>query len=136
MFAWIKATRVNGWITIVGCGEPGKGMLFRTACALKFLGPINTPQEAMYWITSKDGAGHKLNGRHDYLMHFEPGGLPPNDAFWSLTMGDAKNRFVANPVNRYSVTVTGGVREAGFAISGMPPSEGGATYRTISMKNP
>jgi hypothetical protein len=37
-------------------------------------------------------------------MHFPPGGLPPNNAFWSLTMGDAQNRFVANPIDRYSVS--------------------------------
>ena len=42
-------------------------------------------------------------------MHFQPGGLPPNDAFWSLTMGDAKNRFVANPINRYSVSDRSGL---------------------------
>jgi len=104
IFARMKATRVNGWITIFGCCMPGNGMLFRAACALTFLGPVNLPQEAMYWTTSKDGAGHGLNGRHDYIMHFPPGGLPPNDAFWSLTMGDPKNRFVANPINRYSVS--------------------------------
>jgi hypothetical protein len=44
----------------------------------------------MYWTTSKNGAGHKLDGLHNYMMQFPPGGLPPNDAFWSLTMGDAK----------------------------------------------
>ena len=43
------------------------------------------------------------------MMHFPPGGLPPNDAFWSLTMGDAKNRFVANPINRYSVSDRSGL---------------------------
>ncbi len=89
---------------LFGCGLPGDGMLFRAACALIFLGPVNLPQEAMYWTTSKDGAGNGLNGQHDYIMHFPPGGLPPNDAFWSMTMGDAKNRFVANPINRYSVS--------------------------------
>ena len=109
VFARIKATKVNGWITIFGCGVPGNGMLFRAACALIFPGPVNVPQEAMYWTTSKDGAGHRLNGRHDYMMHFPPGGLPPNDAFWSLTMGDAKNRFVANPINRYSVSDRSGL---------------------------
>ena len=36
-------------------------------------------------------------------MHFPPEGLPPNDAFWSLTMADAKERFMANPLNRYLV---------------------------------
>ena len=109
IFGRLKATKVNGWITMFGCGVPGHGMLFRTACALLFPGPVNVPQEAMYWTTSKDGAGHRLNGRHDYMMHFSPGGLPPNDAFWSLTMGDAKNRFVANPINRYSVSDRSGL---------------------------
>jgi hypothetical protein len=87
--ARIKTTRINGWITLFGCGVPGNGMLFRAVCALVFPGPVNVPQEAMYWTTSKDGEGCGLNGRHDYMMHFPPGGLPPNDAFWSLTMGDA-----------------------------------------------
>lgn len=96
-------TKVNGWTTMFGCSEPSNGILRRAACAVIFLGPINVPQEAMYWTTSKDGAGHTLNGRHDYIMHFPAGQLPPNNAFWSLTMGDAKNHFVANPINRYSV---------------------------------
>jgi hypothetical protein len=104
LFAQMKATKINGWITLYGCGTPGSGMLLRAACALIFPGPVNLPHEAMYWRTSKDGAGRSLNGRRDYTMHFPPGGLPPNDAFWSLTMGDAKNRFVANPINRYSVS--------------------------------
>jgi hypothetical protein len=78
-------------------------MLLRAAHAQLFLGPVNVPQEAMYWWTNVDGAGHTLDGRHDYVMHFPPGGLPPNDGFWSLTMGDAKNHYVANPINRYNV---------------------------------
>lgn len=99
----VYVTKVNGWTTMHGCGEPDNGILRRAACAAIFLGPINVPQEAMYWTTSKDGAGRTLNGRHDYILHFPAGQLPPNHAFWSLTMSDAKNRFVANPINRYSV---------------------------------
>jgi hypothetical protein len=109
IFARIKATKVNGWITMFGCGVPGNGMLFRAACALTFPGPVNVPQEAMYWTTNKDGAGHRLNGGHDYTIHFPPGGLPPNDAFWSLTVYDAKSRFVANPINRYCVSDRSGL---------------------------
>jgi hypothetical protein len=101
--ARIKATTVNGWITVFGCGVPGNGMLFRAACARLFPGPVNVPQEAMYWRTNVDGAGHALSGQHNYVLHFPPDGLPPNDAFWSLTMADVKERFVANPINRYSV---------------------------------
>jgi len=99
----VYVTKVNGWTTMFGCGEPGNGLLRRAACSVVFLGPVNVPQEAVYWTTHKDGAGHTLNGRHDYIMHFPAGQLPPNDAFWSLTMSDAKNRFVANPINRYSL---------------------------------
>jgi hypothetical protein len=101
--ARLKATKVNGWITVFGCGVPGNGMLFRAACARIFPGPVNVPQEAMYWRTNVDGAGQTLSGERDYVLHFPPGGLPPNDAFWSLTMADPKERFVPNPIDRYSV---------------------------------
>jgi len=103
ILARTKATRINGWITFFGCGLPGNGLFTRAACARIFPGPVNVPQEAMYWRTGVDGAGHMLFGERDYILHFPPGGLPPNDAFWSLTMADAKERFVANPINRYSV---------------------------------
>jgi len=103
ILARTKATRINGWITFFGCGLPGNGLFTRAACARTFPGPVNVPQEAMYWRTRVDGAGHALSGEHDYVLHFPPGGLPPNDAFWSLTMADTKERFVANPINRYSV---------------------------------
>ena len=99
----VSVTKVNGWTTMFGCGEPGNGILLRGACAITFMGPINVPQEAMYWTTKVDGTGQKLSGAHDYILHFPAGGLPPNKAFWSLTMGDAKNHFVANPLSRYSV---------------------------------
>jgi hypothetical protein len=104
IFARVKATKkVNGWVTMFGCSEPGNGMLLRAAHTLIFPGPVNVPKEAMYWTTSIDGAGHTLSGRNNYIMHFPPGGLPPNNGFWSLTMGDAQNRFVANPIDRYSL---------------------------------
>jgi hypothetical protein len=104
IFARIKATKVNGWITMFGLGEPSNGMLLRAAHAQLFPGPVNVPREAMYWWTNTDGAGHTLSGVHNYVMHFPAGQLPPNDAFWSLMMGDAKNRFVANSIHRYSVS--------------------------------
>lgn len=109
VYARIKATKVNGWITMFGCGEPGSGFLLRAACAQLFPGPVNVPQEAMYWWTHVDGAGHTLSGAHTYRLHFPAGGLPPNQAFWSLTMGTAKNQPVPNPLNRYSVSDRSGL---------------------------
>jgi hypothetical protein len=99
----LKGTKTNGWVTMYGCGEPGNGMFLRAAQALVFVGPICVPAEAMYWWANADGAGRTLAGAQDYIMHFPTGQLPPNDAFWSLTMGDAKNKYVPNPLNRYNV---------------------------------
>jgi hypothetical protein len=108
-------TKVNGWRTIYGCGLPGNGLLLQSACAQIFPA-VNVSQEAMYWTTNTYGAGN-LSGQHDYILHFPPGGLPPNNAFWSLTMGDARNRFVPNPINRSSVgSLTGLVPNADSSI--------------------
>jgi hypothetical protein len=103
IIARLKATKTNSWITVFGLGKPGNGMLLRAAHAQLFLGPVNVSEEAMYWWTNADKTGRKLSGEHDYIMHFPAGQLPPNHAFWSLTMGDAKNHFVPNSMNRYSV---------------------------------
>ena len=111
LYARTKAKKVNGWITMYGLGEPSNGILLRAAAAQLFLGPVNVSQEAMYWWTNSDRAGHSLSGAHDYVMNFPAGGLPPNKAFWSITMGDARNRFVANPINRYSVSDRSGLEQ-------------------------
>ncbi len=104
IIAKIYVKKTNGWITIFGSGEIGKSFLFRAACAQIFPGPVNVSQEAMYWKTNKDGNNRILSGQHNYIMHFPAGNFPPNNAFWSLTMGDAQNHFVPNPINRYSVS--------------------------------
>ena len=111
MYARIKATKSGGWVTMFGLGVPGGGMLLRAAHAQLFPGPVVVPEEAMYWWTNTDGVGHALSGVHNYSMHFPAGQLPPNSAFWSLTMGDAKNHFVPNPINRYSVSDRSGLAQ-------------------------
>ena len=95
-------TTVNGWSITVTCGKAFNGILVRAACA-QALPMVNLPQEAVYWTTTVDGTGQMLTGAHDYVLHFPTGGLPPNDAFWSLTMTIAPGYLVADPINRYSV---------------------------------
>jgi hypothetical protein len=104
MNAAVKAmsTTVNGWSTILKCGQPGNGILLRAGCA-KILPGTNVAQEAAYWTTVVDGARRRLNGQHEYLLHFPVGQLPPNDAFWSLAMTDVVGFMVPNPIDRYSV---------------------------------
>jgi len=96
-YARIKATKVNGWITMFGCGAPGNGMLFRAACAQFFPGPVNVPQEAMYWWANVDAAGHTLSGQHDYILHFPPGGLPPNVSVQSVRVIESEGVIRIRP---------------------------------------
>src|SRR5579859_105461 len=93
---------VNGWSTTFKCGQPGNGILQRAACA-KVLPAINVVQEAAYWTTTVDSAGRRLFGQREYVLHFPEGHLPPNDAFWSLTMTDVVGFMVSNPIDRSSV---------------------------------
>jgi len=67
----------------------------------------NTKEEAMYPAYYVDGTGQKLNGVHNYTIHFAPGQLPPVNSFWSITMYDQPARLlVANPIDRYLINST------------------------------
>jgi hypothetical protein len=101
-------TKSNGWFTLPECGKVGINILEQAVCA-DLLPGVNVPQEAMYWQTVVDGAGHRLNGQHDYILQFPPGGLPPNSAFWSVTMYYVNHTMVDNPINRYWVSGTSGL---------------------------
>ena len=96
-------TTISGWSTTFQCNEPGNGVLLKDACA-KILPAANVAQEAAYWTTTVDRDGQTLSGEHEYLLHFPKGQLPPNHAFWSLTLTDLKGYMVANPANRYDVS--------------------------------
>lgn len=95
-------TTVNGWSTTTRCGQPGNGLLLRAACA-KILPAVNLVQEAAYWTTTVDSEGRTLNGQCEYCLRFPDGQVPPNDAFWSLTMTDVAGFMVRNPIGRYGV---------------------------------
>jgi hypothetical protein len=93
---------VNGWRSIRRAGQPGTGLLVRAALQ-KALPVVNVFEEAAYWTTSVDKAGKQLSGEHAYRLHFPPGQLPPNDAFWSLTATDTVGYMVSSPTGRSSV---------------------------------
>jgi len=97
-----ETTTVNGWSSIRRAGQPGNGLLVRAAVQ-KALPVVNVFEEAAYWTTGADDAGKKLSGEHAYGLHFPPGQLPPNDAFWSLTATDPVGYMVSNPTGRSSV---------------------------------
>ena len=94
-------TNVNGWSSVPKVGQPANGILVRAA-ASKALPVVNVFEEAAYWTTTMDGSRGKLNGAHEYVIHFPADGLPPNDAFWSLTITDVVGYIVNNPLDRSS----------------------------------
>ena len=77
--------------------------LYRMAAAkLGIFG--NSKDEAMYPFYGTDAEGQPLDGTHRYTLRFAPGGLPPVNAFWSLTMyGMPQSLLVANPLDRYLI---------------------------------
>lgn len=93
---------VNGWSSIRKAGQPGNGLLVRAALQ-KALPVVNVFEEAAYWTATVDGAGRKLSGGRAYRLHFPPGQLPPNGAFWSLTATDPLGYMETNPAGRSSV---------------------------------
>ena len=67
----------------------------------------NLPEDAVYPVSQKSGGGilaRAYDGGEKYVMRFEKGQTPPVNGFWSLTMYDANYFFVANPLNRYSIS--------------------------------
>jgi hypothetical protein len=63
----------------------------------------NSTDEAAYLGYFVDSEGKPANGaRHSYTVHFAKDQLPPAEAFWSLTMYDAKTKLlVPNLKKRY-----------------------------------
>mgnify|MGYP003583673974 CR=1 FL=1 len=65
----------------------------------------NSASEADYQPYFVDGKGEPADGaKHDYVLRFAKGQLPPTKAFWSITMYDGKTKLlVDNPLNRYLI---------------------------------
>jgi hypothetical protein len=96
------AQRVNGWAYNLNQGLWGLDFPLRGAIALRSLGQ-NTAVEALYFNTTEDSDGAPLDGSKEYTLTFAPGLQPPVDAFWSITMYNAENFLVDNPIDRYSI---------------------------------
>ncbi len=94
----------RGWaVTDPSIGKYGTDYQLRAGVA--FVGPwANVPDEAVYSAGLLDEYLSPLNGSRDYVMHFAPGQQPPAGAFWSVTVYDPSGQFVANPLNRYSIS--------------------------------
>ena len=94
---------INGWGFDTETGVYGTDYLNRAFVTAIGLG-ANRIQDAVYPTSLKDAEGKPYDGANKYVMHFPKGQLPPVRGFWSVTMYDANYFFVANPINRYSIS--------------------------------
>jgi hypothetical protein len=95
--------KVNGWEILTKTGIYGTDYLNRALVTAVGLG-ANRPQDAIYPTSIADADGQPYMGTSNYVIHFEKGQTPPADAFWSVTMYDAQFFFVANALNKYTVS--------------------------------
>ena len=94
---------INGWMYDSETGVYGTDYLNRAFVAAIGLG-ANRIQDAVYPTSLKDAEGKAYDGANKYGIHIPKGQLPPVRGFWSVTMYDANYFFVANPINRYSIS--------------------------------
>jgi hypothetical protein len=99
---------INGWrILTAGFGDrqalAGNWPL-RAAIAMAGIYG-NDAAEALYPLLATDSKGNKPDTSvNRYTLTFPAGQLPPANAFWSVTMYDAKTQLlVANPIHRYLI---------------------------------
>lgn len=94
---------IHGWTFTTRTGIYGTDYLMRALITAIGLG-ANRPQDAVYPTSEKDAEGRAYDGANKYVVRFAKGQLPPVEGFWSLTMYDAGYFFIANPLNRYSIS--------------------------------
>jgi hypothetical protein len=102
---------LNGWVFIKPGGRYGIDYLQRAFVTRFGLG-CNLTDDAVYPSTKADAAGARLDGANKYVMRFPRGQMPPVRGFWSLTMYDAQYFFVANPLNRYTLSARNSLKAA------------------------
>ncbi len=93
----------NGWQYFIPAGLYGNDYLQRAFATAVGLG-ANRTQDAIYPTSLVDGDGKPYDGANKYALHFPKGQTPPAKGFWSLTMYDGDYFFVANPLNRYTLS--------------------------------
>lgn len=92
-----------GWRAFgTAVGRYGTAYRERAAVARGGLGAL-PPEDAVYTSTSVDAGGQPLTGTGKYVIHFPKAGIPPVNAFWSVTLYDADGYFAANAINRYAL---------------------------------
>jgi hypothetical protein len=97
---------VDGWsYPDAGLGQFGENYRFRAQVALSGLAALPVV-EAIY-MRALGERGFLFAGSILWRLHFPPGGAPPVDGFWSLSLYEATPEgqffFADNPLHRYAL---------------------------------
>lgn len=96
------STHVNGWSVNYQVTNLIWDPLLRAS--INQYGPgTHIAKEALYFSATSGPDGKQLNGGNRYAIRFAPGGLPPVDAFWSLTLYGPNFLLVENKIKRYAI---------------------------------
>jgi hypothetical protein len=123
---------INGWR--VG-SQSGDASFFHGDWLLRAVGAQagiygNNAEEAMYPMAKVDADGNPLDGsKANYTLTFPADGLPPVNAFWSVTMYDGKTQLlIKNPIDRYLINSP--------MLPGMKKNADGSLTLYIQSKSP
>ncbi|MDE2365218.1 MAG: DUF1214 domain-containing protein [Hyphomicrobiales bacterium] len=95
--------QLNGWRVNFNLGRFGSDLLLRAAVARYGMG-ANEAEESVYYSAPTDFDKRPLDGRSNYVLHFDKGALPPVGAFWSVSVVSADDLFfVENSIARYGI---------------------------------
>lgn len=86
----------------VTIGHFGTDYLKRASVAYSGLGALG-PEDAVYLNYKEDSEEQILNGKGNYVIHFEPKKTPPARAFWSITAYDKGGYLIENSIRRYAI---------------------------------
>ncbi|MGW0586854.1 DUF1254 domain-containing protein [Streptosporangium sp. NPDC002607] len=90
---------LNGWLSSPNLGTYDTNYDLRASTALYGLG-ANLPEDSLYPSTASADSSTTATR---FRLHFEPGELPPVDAFWSITAYDTDGYFIPNDAKKYAV---------------------------------
>ncbi|MCQ1536386.1 DUF1254 domain-containing protein [Methanosarcina sp. KYL-1] len=95
---------MNGWMVLNAEGGFGTEYLMRAVMADAGWGGPDSNVSHVGAFLFLDSDGNALEGKYRYTLTFDMDDLPPVTEFWSVPIYDASGYFVANELNRYTIS--------------------------------
>ncbi len=100
--------------------QPKGEMALEQLLSQSITGPIGLPAAEAVYPPVATADGKPMNAQHDYVIRMTRKNMPPEQAFWSVTLYDLQNGFfIPNDRKKYSVGENAGMKldkDGGIAI--------------------